>query len=141
MQGRNTIEEVLCLSVQRGYTVFYRNCDESNVLNDIVVAHPTSIQMMRTWSYVLIIDTTYNMALLGAIEMALADKNFTVATAFMQNEQGTTYRWVLEQIKQLHFASVVSIGHEEDLNPLAHKFVRVWTSKVLHFGVDTTKPS
>ncbi|KAI5667800.1 hypothetical protein M9H77_17653 [Catharanthus roseus] len=26
MQGRNTVEEVLCLSAQRGYTVFYRNC-------------------------------------------------------------------------------------------------------------------
>ncbi|KAI5671980.1 hypothetical protein M9H77_12344 [Catharanthus roseus] len=51
MQGQNTVEEVLCLSAQRGYTVFYRNCDEGNVLSDIVVAHSTSIQMMRTWSY------------------------------------------------------------------------------------------
>ncbi|KAI5668574.1 hypothetical protein M9H77_18427 [Catharanthus roseus] len=31
-QGRNTVEEVLCLSTQRGYTVFYRNREESNVL-------------------------------------------------------------------------------------------------------------
>ncbi|KAI5650163.1 hypothetical protein M9H77_36168 [Catharanthus roseus] len=30
MQGRNTVEEVLCLSAQRGYTVFYRNCDDNN---------------------------------------------------------------------------------------------------------------
>ncbi|KAI5676874.1 hypothetical protein M9H77_07824 [Catharanthus roseus] len=58
MQGRNTLEEVLCLSAQRGYIVFYRNRVESNVLND-VVAHPTSIAMIRTWSYVLIMDTTY----------------------------------------------------------------------------------
>ncbi|KAI5652404.1 hypothetical protein M9H77_29591 [Catharanthus roseus] len=48
MQGRNTVEEVLCLSAQRGYTVFYRNREESNVLSDIVVAHPTSIAMIRT---------------------------------------------------------------------------------------------
>ncbi|KAI5666570.1 hypothetical protein M9H77_16423 [Catharanthus roseus] len=59
MQGRNTVEEVLCLSAKRGYTVFYRNCEDSNVLSDIVVAHPTSIKMMRTWPYVLIMDTTY----------------------------------------------------------------------------------
>ncbi|KAI5657182.1 hypothetical protein M9H77_25975 [Catharanthus roseus] len=32
MQGRNTIEEVLCLSTQRGYMVFYRNCGDNNVL-------------------------------------------------------------------------------------------------------------
>ncbi|KAI5667650.1 hypothetical protein M9H77_17503 [Catharanthus roseus] len=57
IQGRNTVDEVFCLSAQQGYTVFYRNCDDSNVLNDVVVAHPTSIQMLRTWPYVM--DTTY----------------------------------------------------------------------------------
>ncbi|KAI5666904.1 hypothetical protein M9H77_16757 [Catharanthus roseus] len=59
MQGRNMVEEVLCLSTKRGYTIFYRNREDSNVLSDIVVAHPTSIEMMRRWSYVLIMDTTY----------------------------------------------------------------------------------
>ncbi|KAI5682945.1 hypothetical protein M9H77_04173 [Catharanthus roseus] len=39
MQGRNTVEEVLCLSAKRGYTIFHRNREESNVLSDIVVAH------------------------------------------------------------------------------------------------------
>ncbi|KAI5672329.1 hypothetical protein M9H77_12693 [Catharanthus roseus] len=48
MQGRNTVEEVLYLSTQRGYTVFHRNCEESNVLSDIIVTHPTSIAMIRT---------------------------------------------------------------------------------------------
>ncbi|KAI5656371.1 hypothetical protein M9H77_25164 [Catharanthus roseus] len=59
MQERNTIEEVLYLSTQRGYTIFHRNREESNVLSDIVIAHPTSIAMIRTLSYVLIMDTTY----------------------------------------------------------------------------------
>ncbi|KAI5671674.1 hypothetical protein M9H77_12038 [Catharanthus roseus] len=96
MQGRNTMEEVLCLSVEWGYTVFYRNKEDSNVLNDIVIAHPTSIAMIRTWPYVLIMDTTYNMPLLKAVGMTLTGKNFTVVTAFMRNEQGRTYRWVYE---------------------------------------------
>ncbi|KAI5647922.1 hypothetical protein M9H77_33927 [Catharanthus roseus] len=52
MQGRNTVEEVLCLSAQRSYTVFYRNCEESNALSDIVIAHPTSIAMIRMLPYV-----------------------------------------------------------------------------------------
>ncbi|KAI5666703.1 hypothetical protein M9H77_16556 [Catharanthus roseus] len=59
MQGRNTVEEVLCLSPIRDYTVFYRNREDGNMLNDIVVANPTSIEMLRTWPYVLIMDTTY----------------------------------------------------------------------------------
>ncbi|KAI5662213.1 hypothetical protein M9H77_21536 [Catharanthus roseus] len=43
MQGRNTVEELLCLSTQRSYTVFYRNCEDNIALSDIVVVHPTSI--------------------------------------------------------------------------------------------------
>ncbi|KAI5666504.1 hypothetical protein M9H77_16357 [Catharanthus roseus] len=61
MQGRNTVEEVLRLSAERVYTVFYRNGEDSNVHSDIVVAHPTSIAIIRTWPYVLIMDTTYKM--------------------------------------------------------------------------------
>ncbi|KAI5680598.1 hypothetical protein M9H77_01825 [Catharanthus roseus] len=86
MQERNTVEEVLCLSAERGYTVFHRNREKSNVLSDIVVAHPTSIAMIRTWSYILIMDTTYTMPLLEAVGMTPTGKNFTVATAFMYNE-------------------------------------------------------
>ncbi|KAI5681502.1 hypothetical protein M9H77_02730 [Catharanthus roseus] len=101
MQGRNTVEEVLRLNAKRGYTVFCRNDEDSNVLSDIVVAHPTSIAMIRTWPYVLIIDTTYktnkyNVPLLECVGMTPTGKNFTVATAFMCNEQVTTYRWVLQ---------------------------------------------
>ncbi|KAI5658818.1 hypothetical protein M9H77_27611 [Catharanthus roseus] len=51
MQGRNTVEEVLFLNAIRDYTVFYRNCEDNNMLSDIVVAHLTSIEMLRTWPY------------------------------------------------------------------------------------------
>ncbi|KAI5662688.1 hypothetical protein M9H77_22011 [Catharanthus roseus] len=111
MQGRNTVEEVLRLSTKRGYKVFYRNREESNVLSDIVVAHPTSIAMIRM----------YNMPLLEAVGMTPTGKNFTVATAFMCNEQATIYRWVFQQIKHLYVT-----------------YAMVWISQVLHFGVETT---
>ncbi|KAI5676097.1 hypothetical protein M9H77_07047 [Catharanthus roseus] len=51
MLGRNMVEEVLCLSAKQGYTAFYRNPEGSNVLSGIVVAHPTSIEMIRMWPY------------------------------------------------------------------------------------------
>ncbi|KAI5668472.1 hypothetical protein M9H77_18325 [Catharanthus roseus] len=117
-----------------------------------------------------------NITLLEVIGMTPTGKNFTVATAFMQNEQATTYRWVLQHIKHLHFSSAMSAESQQDLNahepnviikdrlkksdvlrtkwrkksdflhyffttwlnPLAHKFVRVWTGRVMHFVVGTT---
>ncbi|KAI5680795.1 hypothetical protein M9H77_02022 [Catharanthus roseus] len=35
------------------------NCEDSDVLSDIVVGYPTSIVTIRTWPFVLIMDTTY----------------------------------------------------------------------------------
>ncbi|KAI5662279.1 hypothetical protein M9H77_21602 [Catharanthus roseus] len=83
MQGRNMVEEVLCLSAQRGYTVFHRNREESNVLT---------------------------------VGMTPTGKNFTVATTFMCNEQATTYRWVLQQIKHLYCTSAKSNGQSSIIN-------------------------
>ncbi|KAI5678118.1 hypothetical protein M9H77_09068 [Catharanthus roseus] len=42
-----------------------------------------------------VLSFRYNMPLLEAVGMTLTGKNFTVATAFMCNEQATTYRWIL----------------------------------------------
>ncbi|KAI5681416.1 hypothetical protein M9H77_02644 [Catharanthus roseus] len=58
MQGRNTVEEVLCLSAERG-TQF-------------------SIETVRRG--------TYNIPLLEVVGMTPTRKNFTVATTFMSNE-------------------------------------------------------
>ncbi|KAI5658695.1 hypothetical protein M9H77_27488 [Catharanthus roseus] len=38
----------------------------------------------------------YNMPLLEVVGMTPIGKNFTVASAFMRNEQVTTYGWVLQ---------------------------------------------
>ncbi|KAI5653113.1 hypothetical protein M9H77_30300 [Catharanthus roseus] len=86
-QGRNTVEEVLCLSAKRGYTIFCRNRENSN----------------------------YNMPLLEVVGMTLTSKNFTEATAFMVNEQATTYRWVLQQIKHLYLLNAMSTENQEDV--------------------------
>ncbi|KAI5648053.1 hypothetical protein M9H77_34058 [Catharanthus roseus] len=47
MQRRNTVEEVLRLSAERGYTVFYKNGEDNNVLSDIVVAHRHRLQCLE----------------------------------------------------------------------------------------------
>ncbi|KAI5677242.1 hypothetical protein M9H77_08192 [Catharanthus roseus] len=52
----------------------------------------------------------YNVPLLEVVEMTPIRKNFTVATAFMCNEQATTHRWVLQQIKHLYVSSAMSTG-------------------------------
>ncbi|KAI5663079.1 hypothetical protein M9H77_22402 [Catharanthus roseus] len=85
-------------------------------------------------------------------------KNFTVATAFMRNEQGTTYIWVLEQIKHLYVSSVMSTGKEAIVNdgepiviiidresgliviPRTPSLGQLWLGKVTSFGIPTRLP-
>ncbi|KAI5668493.1 hypothetical protein M9H77_18346 [Catharanthus roseus] len=59
-------------------------------------------------------ETQYNMPLLEVVGMTPTGKNFIVASAFMRNEQATTYRWVLQQIKHLYFSNTMSTENQED---------------------------
>ncbi|KAI5656375.1 hypothetical protein M9H77_25168 [Catharanthus roseus] len=126
MQVRNTIEEVLCLSAQRGYTVFYKNYEDNNVLSDIVFAYPTSIEMMRTWSYVLIMDTH--------IKQTKKVQSATVGSGRNDPDWKSNVLKTKWQSKPdfLHYLFTTW------LNPFVHKFVRYWTKRVMHFGVETT---
>ncbi|KAI5650303.1 hypothetical protein M9H77_36308 [Catharanthus roseus] len=152
MQGRNTVEEILCLSAQQGYTVFYRNREESKLLSDIVIAHSTSIAMIRTWIYVLIMDTIYktnkhlDQNVLAKLTEMVKDKE--VAQRFVNgswhkliNEiDETEYRRELEVLKT-RWQSRPDFLHylfSTWLNPFAYKFCRVWICQVMHFGVEIT---
>ncbi|KAI5663736.1 hypothetical protein M9H77_23059 [Catharanthus roseus] len=128
MQGRNTVEEVLYLSDIRDYTVFYRNCEDSNMLSDIVVAHPTSIEMLRTWPYILIMDTTYktnkyNMPLLEVVGMTPTGilKEIRCSEDEVEEQTGLPILFVQQLV-----------------DSFAHKFVRCCTKSHMYFGVETT---
>ncbi|KAI5667055.1 hypothetical protein M9H77_16908 [Catharanthus roseus] len=105
------------------------------------------------------------MPLLEVVGMTPTGENFIVTTTFMRNEQATSYKWVLQQIKHLYFSNAIrhidqnvlaklteltkdeEVASRQDflhylfntwLNPFAYKFVRCWTKSVMHFGVETT---
>ncbi|KAI5658070.1 hypothetical protein M9H77_26863 [Catharanthus roseus] len=58
------------------------------------------------------------------------------AVDLVVEELGMSYEDVASQFINCTWHKL--LNEIDELNPLAHKFVRVWTSKVLHFGVDTT---
>ncbi|KAI5672729.1 hypothetical protein M9H77_13093 [Catharanthus roseus] len=148
------VEEVLCLSAQQGYTIFYRNCDDSNVLIYIIVAHPTSIQMMRTWSYVQYAtvrsrrdDSDWHIDQNVLAKLTELIKDHEVASRFVNSSWHKLLNEIDEQ-EYLRKLDVLKTKWQKRsdflhylfttwLNPLAHKFVRVWTSRVLYFGVET----
>ncbi|KAI5665923.1 hypothetical protein M9H77_15776 [Catharanthus roseus] len=63
-----------------------------------------------------LLQKLYNLPLLEAVRMTPTGKKFTVAIASLCNEQNTTYRWVLQQIKHLYVTSAMLNGHGSILN-------------------------
>ncbi|KAI5654273.1 hypothetical protein M9H77_31460 [Catharanthus roseus] len=62
MQGRNMVEEVLCLSAHQGYTVFYRKCEESNLIKKTNWEEGSALyeHWMDTPDHLYVIANTFN---------------------------------------------------------------------------------
>ncbi|KAI5667089.1 hypothetical protein M9H77_16942 [Catharanthus roseus] len=140
-------QDVGCaLSAQKIYNVVAKI--KKNIMQVQKGVTRSFIETVRRATYL------YNIPLSETAGMSPTGKNFTVATAFMCNEQDTTYRWILQQIKHIYLIKDKEVV-QRFVNSSWHKLIneideaeyrrklevlksRVWTSEVLHFGVETT---
>ena len=58
MEGRTPLQHCLYMATEHNYVV-WTDLDSEGDLSRLLVANPTSIQIIRMWSYVVLIDTTY----------------------------------------------------------------------------------
>ncbi|KAL2935912.1 hypothetical protein RDABS01_019030, partial [Bienertia sinuspersici] len=58
LDGRNLAQQVFHEVVQRGY-VYWTASDMDGCICQLFCAHPTSLQLFRTWPYVVRMDSTY----------------------------------------------------------------------------------
>ena len=57
MEGRTPLQHCLYMATEHNYVV-WTDLDNEGELSRLLVANPTSIQMIRMWPYVLLIGTT-----------------------------------------------------------------------------------
>ncbi|KAI5682674.1 hypothetical protein M9H77_03902 [Catharanthus roseus] len=83
----------------------YRVIEQNNP--DITASSRTIIMLGPRLTRIGCEDATqwkkYNMPLLEPVGMSHTGKNFSIAIAFMRNEQATTYAWVLHHLQKLYF--------------------------------------
>ena len=58
MEGRTPLQHCLHMATELNYVV-WTDLDSEGQLSRLLIANPTSIQMIRMWPYVVLIDTTY----------------------------------------------------------------------------------
>ena len=58
MEGWTLFQHCLYMATEHNYVV-WTDLDSERQLSRLLITNPTSIQMIRTWPYVVLVDTTY----------------------------------------------------------------------------------
>ncbi|XP_057524677.1 protein FAR1-RELATED SEQUENCE 2-like [Amaranthus tricolor] len=104
MDGSTPLQHCLYMAIELYYVVWI-DLDSEGGLCRLLVANLTSIQMIRTWSYVLLIDTTYKKnkqkwPLCEVIGMTPTN-HILVAFCLMRDEATVSYSWVLQGLRDI----------------------------------------
>ncbi|XP_057518331.1 uncharacterized protein LOC130799241 [Amaranthus tricolor] len=90
MGGRTPLQHCLYMATEHNYVV-WTDVDSEGQLSRLLIANPTSIQMIRSWPHVVLIDTTYKTnkqkwPQCEIIGMTPTNHNFLVAFYLMRDE-------------------------------------------------------
>ena len=83
-----------------GYFVQYLKDDDDNLVH-LFLSHPECVQMVSSWYFVIMIDSTFNTnayrkPVIQLVGVTPVRKNFSIGFAFVDNEKTESYVWVLE---------------------------------------------
>ncbi|KAL2893864.1 Protein FAR1-RELATED SEQUENCE 5 [Bienertia sinuspersici] len=120
LDGCNPAQQVLHEVVQRGY-VYWTTTNMDGCICQMFCAHPTSLQLFRTWPYVVGMDSTYktnryNMPLVEIVGVTPCNNNFLIGYALVQNKSSVSYQWVLECFRNIlgEFVQLSAIVTDRD---------------------------
>ena len=77
-----------------------KKCAETDTITDLFFIHPTSLDLLRTFPQVLIMDCTYKtnryqMPLLEIVWVTSTENTFSIYIIHIQNEREDCYSWAL----------------------------------------------
>ncbi|KAJ9557026.1 hypothetical protein OSB04_011640 [Centaurea solstitialis] len=167
-EGRTPVQNVMHILQTKGYDFEYRLNDITNQLEELFFIHPISLKMWQAFPHVVFMDATYktnkyNLPFLEIVCVASTNKTFSIAFAFMHNEQTSTYTWALTCLKltingsfcprvivtnrdlalmkaceEVFPQNVLRHLHSVWLDKYADRFVSLWTDRHISFGNSTT---
>ncbi|XP_021775994.1 uncharacterized protein LOC110739820 [Chenopodium quinoa] len=103
--GRGVVQQFLHLARQSQY-VYWVMSDDEGVLQHAFMVHPVMVDILRTYPYVIGMDSTYKtnrygMPFFEIVSVTPTNQNFLVAYVFMRNESTASYRWVLQRLRDM----------------------------------------
>ena len=88
------------------YYYMHRRCEATAEVQDLFFAHPTSIELLRAFPQVLLMDCTYKtniyrLPLLHIVGVTSTGLTFCVACAFLEAEKEDNYSWACQTLRVL----------------------------------------
>ncbi|XP_038683031.1 uncharacterized protein LOC119983416 [Tripterygium wilfordii] len=94
--GRSQMQKMLGKLKERKYLEWHRWNDDTQTMRDLFFAHPTSVDLLRTFPEILIMDCTYKtnryrLSLLEIVGITSTNLTFSVAFVYLEAERKDNY--------------------------------------------------
>lgn len=104
--GMDIVHQFLHLAPEAKYLHWIRANSETEVLTHAFMAHPTSVNLLRTFHWVIGMGSTYKtnkykMPFFEMDRVTSNNMNFLIGYAFMRDVTEFSYGWVLDKLKIL----------------------------------------
>ncbi|KAL7236169.1 hypothetical protein ACSBR1_019437 [Camellia fascicularis] len=98
--GRSEMQLLLGQLVVNKYREWHRNCKDTETIADLFFAHPVSLDLLRAFPHVILMDCTYKttrygLPLLEMVGVTSTEETFSVGFAYLQYEREDNYAWAL----------------------------------------------
>lgn len=102
--GRSQMQYLLGKLSEHHYIEWHRNCQTTDRVKDIFMAHPFSLEILRAFPKVLIMDCTYKTnrfrcPLLEIVGVTSTNLTFSVAFVYLEAEREDNYTWALSKLQ------------------------------------------
>ncbi|XP_038701857.1 protein FAR1-RELATED SEQUENCE 4-like [Tripterygium wilfordii] len=98
--GKSQIQQLMSFLHQYEYVFFNRSNAQTNELEELFFTHPGSIELLRAFPHVLLMDATnktnrFRMPLFEIVGVTSTKMTFCVGFVFLQSEKVDNYTWAL----------------------------------------------
>ncbi|XP_038683661.1 protein FAR1-RELATED SEQUENCE 5-like [Tripterygium wilfordii] len=102
--GKSQMQQLMSSLHQYEYVFFTRSNDETNQLEELFFAHPGSLELLRAFPHVLLMDATYKtnrfrMPLFEIVGVTSTKMTFCIGFVFLQAEKEDNYTWALNCLR------------------------------------------
>ncbi|XP_038719826.1 PKS-NRPS hybrid synthetase CHGG_01239-like [Tripterygium wilfordii] len=104
--GKSHIQSLMSFLQEHRYIFYHRTNDVTNELQDLFFAHPGSLELLRAFPHVLLMDAThktnrFRMPLLEIVGVTPTNMTYCIGFVLLNSEKEDNYTWALRCLQSI----------------------------------------